>query len=225
MSLDYFRVEVRDIIDYLGGDIASDRIVRGPPDPRYPGLPGPVILILNVPVNIARLNTSGIDIDLRWRLPASGIGRFAFALNGTYVLTYDSGDTLTFNPSGPGRRAPFGGAISRWRHYASLDWTLGPWGATLAQNFQNGYSEPDLTTCDAFGNCTADRRVGSYSIWDFQARYNGFGNLSIALGARNLFERAPPWTSQQGTFQVGYDPTYADPRGRTYYANVRYSHK
>jgi iron complex outermembrane receptor protein len=119
-----------------------------------------------------------------------------------------------------------GGAISRWRHYASIDWTRGPWGATLAQNFQNGYSEPDLRTCDEFGeNCTADRRVGSYAIWDFQARYNGFRNVAVAFGMRNLFARAPPLTSQRGTFQVGYDPNYADPRGRTYYANVRYSFK
>ena len=153
-------------------------------------------------------------------------GRFTLNLTGTYVLEYDTGNTLTFNPTGPGRAGLAGGAISRWRHYASLDWTRGAWGATLAQNFQNGYSEPDLTTCDAFGgNCTADRRVGSHSIWDFQARYNGFRNLSIALGVRNLFDRAPPWTSQRGTFQVGYDPTYADPRGRTYYATVRYSFK
>jgi iron complex outermembrane receptor protein len=224
ISVDYYWIKVRDIIDRLGPDITSDRIVRGPPDPQFPNLPGPIILVLNVPVNIATLKTSGIEIDFRWRVPATGFGRFAFALNGTYVLEYDSGNTLTLNPSGPGRVAPVGGAISRWRHYASIDWTRGPWGATLAQNFQNGYSELDLRSCDAFGgNCTADRRVGSYEIWDFQARYNGLRNFSVALGVRNLFDRAPPWSSQPGTFQVGYDSTYADPRGRTYYASVRYS--
>ena len=59
------------------------------------------------------------------------------------------------------------GAISRWRHYAQLDWTRGGWGATLAQTFQNGYTEP--SDVDDSG----ERRVGSYSIWDLQGRYTG----------------------------------------------------
>jgi len=42
---------------------------------------------------------------------------------------------------------------------------------------------------------------------------------------RNLLDTAPPLTNQQGAFQVGYDPTYADPRGRTFYAAVRYAFK
>ena len=27
------------------------------------------------------------------------------------------------------------GAIPRWRHYATLTWNRGPWGATVAQNY------------------------------------------------------------------------------------------
>jgi len=67
--------------------------------------------------------------------------------------------------------------------------------------------------------------VGSYSIWDLQARYRGIANLSLALGVRNLFDRAPPLTNQGGTFQVGIDPTYGDPRGRTWYTALRYAFK
>jgi iron complex outermembrane receptor protein len=112
-----------------------------------------------------------------------------------------------------------------------LDWNRGPWGGTLAQNFQDGYAEVDLLSCADItlpttrDNCPADRHVPSYSIVDLQGRYTGFRNLSLTLGIRNLFDRAPPLTNQQRSFQVGTDPGYADPRGRMWYGAVRYSFK
>jgi iron complex outermembrane receptor protein len=47
--------------------------------------------------------------------------------------------------------------------------------------------------------------------------------VSLALGIRNIFDRAPPVSSQEGTFQTGYDPSYSDPRGRMFYATLRAS--
>ncbi len=109
-------------------------------------------------------------------------------------------------------------AIPRWRHYASLDWTLGGWGATIAQNFQGSYHETDLVN-------GGQRNVGTYEIYDLQGRFQGFKNITLALGVRNVFDRAPPISTQTQTFQVGYDPSYGDPRGRMYYATVRVSFK
>jgi iron complex outermembrane receptor protein len=40
---------------------------------------------------------------------------------------------------------------------------------------------------------------------------------------KNLFDRDPPFTNQNFTPQVGYDPAYADPRGRTFYARLSYT--
>lgn len=37
------------------------------------------------------------------------------------------------------------------------------------------------------------------------------------VGVRNLFERDPPFSAVAFT---GFDPAYADPRGRTYYARL-----
>src|SRR4029078_3642244 len=106
------------------------------------------------------------------------------------------------------------GAITRWRHYLSLDWTSGPWGATAVQWFQNGYSEPDAITGDT-------RRVGTYEIYDLQGRFTGWKYVRIEAGVRNIFDRAPPVSNQNANFQVGYDPQYGDPRARMYYATIR----
>ena len=89
----------------------------------------------------------------------------------------------------------------------------GAWSATVAQNFQQGYLEPtDI----------GSREVGSYSVVDAQVQYSGLASLVVGVGVRNAADRAPPVTNQNQSFQVGYDPTYADPRGRFWYLSMRY---
>ncbi|HEY4138025.1 MAG TPA: TonB-dependent receptor, partial [Casimicrobiaceae bacterium] len=151
-------------------------------------------------------------------------GQFTFTLNGTYVFdykqtTFDGTQVINY----AGKRGPLDGAIARWRDYAQLNWTNGPWGATLANTYQSAYGEPDPTTCDDKGLNCGERRVGSYSIWDLQGRYTGIKNTTLTLGIRNLADTRPPVSNQSYDFQVGYDPTYADPRGRTYYGSIRYA--
>ena len=67
------------------------------------------------------------------------------------------------------------------------------------------------------------RRVGSYSVWDLQGRYTGFRNMTLTLGIRNALDTPPPVSNQATAFQVGIDPTYADPRGRMFYGAIRYA--
>jgi len=120
-----------------------------------------------------------------------------------------------------GTRSDLGvGAIARYRQYAQLNWTFGPWGATLANNYQSGYSEPcrkeDPSGC-------ATRRVGAYSVWDLQARYTGLKNATFTIGVQNALDRAPPLSNQGDSFQKGVDPSYADPRGRMFYLALTYA--
>jgi iron complex outermembrane recepter protein len=235
-SVDYYDIEVRNLVQRLDETtifgnyalLASSFIVRAPPEPQFPDLPGRIVQLLRVPTNVGELRTSGLDADVRYRPPATSIGRFTFALAGTYVLDYRlTGLNNAPFPAGAGQRG-LSGAISRWRHYATLDWSFAVWAATLSNNFQLGYSEPCIL--DPEGNsldasdCMA-RRVGSYSVWDLQVRYGGFANATLTLGVRNLLDTAPPLSNQAEQFQVGFDPTYGDPRGRSFYAAVRYVFK
>jgi iron complex outermembrane recepter protein len=204
---------------------APTHIFRKPPDAQHPFLPGPIDYVFMKNINGGSMMTSGIDIDLRYRFPASDFGQFWFGLTGTYVLDYKVSEFEDV-VSGPG--TGWLGAISRWRHYLTLDWQKGPWGATLAQTFQLGHTEPDLLTCEdplTISTCTGTRQVGSSSVWDLQGRYTGFPNLRLSLGVRNLLDTAPPISVQKYSFQVGYDPTSGDPRGRMFYAAVQYSFK
>ncbi len=60
--------------------------------------------------------------------------------------------------------------------------------------------------------------------YDLQTVYSGIKNLTLTLGVRNLFDEDPPYTNAGGQvyFQAGYDPGYADPRGRFFYGRVNY---
>ena len=44
-----------------------------------------------------------------------------------------------------------------------------------------------------------------------------FGRNNVSQTVRNLFDRDPPYVNTNAAFQSGYDPQYADPRGRFVY--------
>ena len=231
--LDYFHVDVRDVIDTLQADEifgdynfwAPTRVVRGPPQASYPTLPGPIDYVIENQINFGSIHTSGVDADIRFAPLETSLGQLAVWLTGTYTFDYSrAGINTTLYPTGVGTRGP-DGAIARWRHYLTFDWARGQWGATLTQTFQDGYSEVDLLSCDQTNHCPGTRHVGAYSLWDLQTRYQGIKNITLALGVRNLFDTPPPVSNQSVGEQTGIDPTYADPRGRMYYVAVRYAVK
>ena len=49
--------------------------------------------------------------------------------------------------------------------------------------------------------------------------------LRVRAGIQNLADTAPPFSNQSYYFLSTYDPTYTDPRGRTFYASVNLSFK
>jgi iron complex outermembrane recepter protein len=227
LGVDFFQIKLEDAFTFVNADTIWDsdalfasQVVRKPNvDPQYPNLPPPIAYVNEYTINAAKQEVQGWDFSGQWRSPATAGGRFGVNFTGTYLDKWKQSDALnTEYPNYVGTRGS-SGAIPRWRHNITLDWTLGPWGATLGQTFQLGYTEPSTVTA------SGDRRVGDYSIWDLQGRYNGFKNLALTAGIKNLLNDAPPFSTQNDTFQVGFDPTYGDPRGRIFYGSVKYSFK
>ncbi len=100
----------------------------------------------------------------------------------------------------------------------TLDWDRKPWAATLVQTRRAGYTDHNFDLPSGF----APRQVAPYLIWDAQVAYSGVADLTLVLGVRNVFDRDPPASNQVASFQVGYDPSYADPRGRAWYLRANY---
>jgi iron complex outermembrane recepter protein len=83
---------------------------------------------------------------------------------------------------------------------------MGPWAAGLVNHYKSGYLDQDGTS-----------EVGAYSTWDLYGSWSPNKQFTLTAGVRNLFDKAPPSSVQAATFQVGYDPRFADPYMRTYY--------
>jgi iron complex outermembrane receptor protein len=180
-------------------------------------LPGPIEKVIEITENLGDLWTSGIDVDLNLRGPVTSFGRLSFTLNGTYVDKWQQQLDGVHYLAAVGRSIV--GAVPRWRHYATLYWNYGPWTATLAQVYSSGYTEVNPTTPNN------ERKVGTYDIWNLQGTYSGLKNTMLTLGIKNLFDRAPPFSNQNEQGLVMFDPRYADPRGRLFYAQIAVSFK
>ena len=188
-------------------------IHRGPVDPNFPNLAGPIVAVDTFLVNSGKSKATGLDVSAEYEFPRIDWGRFKLTFNGTYniklVEQQGDGSYLEFVDQ----------AIPRWRHYVVLDWDHGPWSATLTGNFQLGSK-------DAFpGPNTGDqlRVTGNYEVWNLSGSYTGFRNVTLSAGIKNVLDRAPPFSNQRGSFQIGYDPSYTDPHGRLFWAGIKYA--
>jgi iron complex outermembrane recepter protein len=229
VSADYFKIRLDNTITNgvpiatILGDLNQygSYVTRGPVDPAFPQLPGVITNIRQTFVNLGAVHIEGYDVEAHYRWPRTTYGRFRADLSGTYYKRYDvqATDGSWGGVVSNSFQSPVTGVIPRWKHYASVTWDMGPWTATVAQNYQTSYT--DVST-DLNGNL---REVGSLSLFDVQGSYTGFRNLKLTLGVKNVLDTNPPATNQRIAFQAGYDPSYYDARARFLYGQVSYAFK
>ena len=180
-----------------------------------------------VTVNSGDIKTSGIDIDLRYKMPLAG-GKFDLGLFGTYVTEFNETSpggavsrkvgTIVDGNGDPVLGANTGGVILRWKHYLTGTWSTGAWAFTLAQNYSTGY-ETGQRQIDGERNF-----MSSMATYDMQVGYTGVKNLRLNLGIKNLFDKNPPgvFVPVSNQFQAGYDVTQYDARARYVYLTAGY---
>jgi iron complex outermembrane recepter protein len=227
VSADYFKIRLNNGITTgipiatILGDLTTygNLITRGPADPAFPGLPGRITGIAQTYINLGATHIEGIDVEAHYKFAPMRFGRLRLDLSGTYYNRYDfqALDKSYAGFIGTAAGSPVVGVIPRWKHYAALSLDSGPWSFTVANNYQDSYT--DWNT-DLNGN---ERTVSSMSLWDLQGTYTGIRNLTLTLGVKNVLDTNPPSTNQQNTFQIGYDPSYYDARARFVYGSIRYA--
>ena len=237
LGLDFFKIKLTNPI-IAGIDptailtnpaLYGSLITRGAPDPGTPGLPGHIIQISQISSNLGETDINGVDVDFRGRVPTGELGHLSVSLVGTYFNLYK-----IQNPDGTfrsvnGQVSPItqgiGGAIPRWHHYLSLDWSNGPFDISIAQNFQSHYTDVPGTLEDSSVPGFLNRTVARYVTYDVSSSYSGIDRLRLSVGIKNLLNRNPPYTNASGQnfFQAGYDPGYGDPRGQFIYGSLTYS--
>jgi iron complex outermembrane recepter protein len=243
LSADYFRTEVKDVIQSLGANAilaacfqrgdrsACDRIHRNP------ALGGRIDFIDDTVSNSGGNTTAGFDLAARYE-HAQGKSRFSHLAEATLLDTFQIDNTLRiFEAKG---NYDFGlfpelklNLTSQW------DYENVGFGANLrffssfdeCQNLDcNGLEEPVPSPGIASGDVGAKagttdeegprREVESNTTVDLFGNYkmkNRGGTMTLSVGVNNVFDQDPP-TIYDG-FYADSDPDY-DYMGRFFYARV-----
>ncbi len=221
-SVDFWAIRKTDIISDIGEEtIFSNPVYYNDPTIVRRFSDGFVDVITVKKENRGKLNTSGLDLALRWSGESTAYGRFGAGASGTLVTEYKfSTDPRSPLVDGLGRFRD-DKAVQRWRHKLNVDWDIGDFGLTLANTYLSGYRDQNVQGLAA--QEWNDRDVKAYSLWDLTGSYRFNKNLRLRGGVLNLLDTAPPFTNQSRYFQVTWDSTYGDPRGRSVFLNLQYS--
>ena len=223
-SLDLWSIRKTDIISEIGEEtIFSNPTYYNDPAIVSRDAGGFINVITVKKENRGKLNTSGLDVAVRWVGDSGPYGRFGAGLSGTLVADYKfATDPRSPLVDGLGRFRE-DKAVQRWRQKANLDWDIGNFSLTLANTFLSGYRDQNIEGLAApeWNN----RDVKPYSLWDLTGSYRFNKDLRVRAGVLNLLDTAPPFTNQSRYFQVTWDSTYGDPRGRSYFVSLQYTFK
>ncbi len=213
-SLDYYSYDIENIIDsdtqFVLTNFGLDSAVVERIPTSNPADPGEIVRIFDSFQNIGDLETSGLDLDINYRLETeAGDFRFGYVMN--YVLNFEE-----FRPDAQGGRrlALQEGEFEQpeVRFTASVDWRKDDLSASVAVNY---IGEFDGDADAGFG----DKTVDSFTTVDFVINYMGIDKTTLTLGATNLFNEEPPFSHHDF---FGFVNTTHSGQGRFLYVNAAY---
>lgn len=189
------------------------------------------VAILDSAINIGKVDNAGIDWDLTYK-GRSSLGKLEGKLSGTYLVKsrYSVPGTADLTTS----LGKFGvnDAVS-FRNVISASGTagIGAWEHTLSMNYRSGYTDQAYSADDCVfysvssGDCKAGAlQVPEYMTFGWRSQWKPNKNITLALAIDNLFDEKPPLSLRVNGagHQLGYDPRYASPFGRTYSLSATY---
>jgi iron complex outermembrane recepter protein len=178
-------------------------------------------------INIGKTHNQGLDWETSYRHNFS-FGKLTTVLNGTYLIKSDYTKPGTDN-DWVNSMNYFGvnDAVS-FRHIVRLSTTLdtGAFSNSLVANYRNGYTDAEAQSRNVATNQLETFRVHvpSHLTFDWQGKWKATSNLLLRAGIKNIADRDPPFSLRASSgHQVGFDPRYADPLGRTFYLTGSYT--
>jgi len=159
-------------------------------------------------INIGGTETKGYDLNIHWAMPESSIGRFQASWQNTWLDTYvDTIQTATgfqdVPRDGTERGSP-SQAYPTWKSVLTVDWSSGPWAASLTARHMNAITEAcrgfaGLGLCSNY-NTTDDNlstnKIEAQTYLDLQASWipSGWGgDWTVSVGANNILDQDPPF--------------------------------
>jgi len=200
LSVDFFDISIEDLINNgvpaqitldncLAGDqVFCDLIQRGPGGSLAAGGPGFGFTATNL--NIAELETSGVDLQFKYAFDTERAGRFSFDYAGTFVEDFD------FTPFAGGEAVEcagsFGNAcffdvVPEYRHRALVSWDS-PWLFDATLTWRHTGSVDNVSEAAPEIDATLD----SVNYFDLSVNFNFSDKIKIRTGLINAFNEDPP---------------------------------
>jgi len=209
-SVDYYSYEIEDIImsdtQYVMDTFGLDQSIVERRPTAISGDPGEVIQINDSFQNIGDLDTSGLDIDVRYNL-TTDMGEFKFGYVLNYVLEYEERRLGRLEA----QEGDFEQPEMRWT--ASVDWLKDDFSANLAINFIDEFEQEASVQKEGMS------KIDSMTTVDAAFNYFGFDNTVITVGATNLFNEEPPFAYHDF---MGFAVNVHSGQGRMAYLKASY---
>jgi len=186
------------------------------------------LAIIQKTLNVGSRENEGIDyainqgFDLGW-------GSLDLGLRGTYMIKSES----SLSGSSLGKFGADDAVV--FRNIINFEATLyhGNFRHNLFLNWRSDYDDQEQEVeivQEGVPLGQGDTRpvrltVDDYLTTDYQLQYNMLNDsLGLTFGVNNLFDEEPPLSLRVSGagHQVGWDPRYTDPYGRTYYLEAQY---
>lgn len=172
--------------------------------------------------NIAERETSGVDIDARYRIKGTPVGNLSFR---NLLTWYDTNKT---KDSAADPWVEFNGtyATPRFRNAFTVSSEVGAWTFFGAWRTVGGFWDSDR----GFPLPAGTRKVHSHEELDLQVQYAGASGMlkgwEFTAGLKNALDNAPPFSVQNASdntyTQMGFAEVYSA-RGRYGYVSAKYA--
>ena len=243
LSADYWRVKLKDTIVGVDAQTVANLCFNDNSSVfcqfinRYSD--GNVQFIVEPTANLGELDTSGVDLGIRYRLPETAIGNFVFTFDSTYLIKYDNATAPgEFPVAVAGHYNGLFGNFPRWRALAGLNWNLGAFDASWRMRYigRTSVGSEDPRQNDSADGCYRDLVFCAEGPWTFNPTRLDFGsytyhnisfgynadviNTRFELGVDNVADKMPPVMWQNNVLNANTDVNTYDTIGRFYWARV-----
>jgi iron complex outermembrane recepter protein len=233
LSLDYFDIRMRDQVQ----DMSVDAILRdeascrlGDLDPASPTCVDALARITRVsgdlygiyvnPINVARENTSGVDLSAHYKM-VTRFGDFRLGANHSWVRRHDF-QQYNGDPVENQFAVNSGFDIPKTKTSATLGWSLDRWSASL--HGERLGKLPNSDSADQVYDPEDGRSAWIGATWRYNlaAGYRFNDAMQLSLAVNNLFDKLPP-KDRSYTAYPYYDTSWFDSVGRSIYVNFSYA--
>ena len=182
------------------------------------------ILSVKAPyINAGKTKAQGFDMAGSYVWQTASLGRFDFVAGGTYMrsfkLSFIPGEALQefIGQDASGGQGQDG--YLKWKSKASVDWTYKSIAASLVGNYTGGFAD-----LDANGDPLAVPGIYTFDLqlsYTFHHQFTKYlDDTKLTVGALNLLDKNPPYSSGFGSNASGYPGYLYDSTNRFLYVQL-----